>query len=118
MDVKPPSGLGSHGRELWRAVIEDVQAGWELDARDLAALASACHAMQRAHELERVVRQEGLTVSGRPHPAIGEARRQRTSAQALLKQVETCPPAMKTGHLNVRQRAELRSAQLPHGTTG
>lgn len=102
---------------MWRAVIADVAPGWQLDAKDLHALEAACRAVHRAHELEAAVRREGVLVNGRPHPGVAECRRQRTSAQALLKQVEMAPPAMRTGHMNRTQRAALRSAGEAYGGT-
>ena len=87
--------------------------GWELDARDRSNLASACEVTDRINELEALVRSEGLVVRGskgqdRLNPAISEIRLQRQAVAMLLGRVEVAPPAAKTGHLNSRQRAELR----------
>ena len=118
---KPPSGLGTSGRALWRRVCGDVADGWELDARDLAILESAARAADRVFELDQLVRTDGLMIRGstgqeRLHPAVGEARMQRQLCAMQLGRVELAPPKARTGHLNVRQRAELRRLQAgPNG---
>lgn len=115
-----PKGLGPAGRALWKRVLADVAAGWELDERDVSCLRGACRAEDRAQELDRLVETEGLMVTGaagqaKLHPGIPEARAQRQQVALLLARVEMAPPAPRTGHLNVRQRAQLRSAAESHG---
>jgi hypothetical protein len=104
---KPPGGLGPSGRSLYRRVLADVQAGWELDGKDLHNLEAACRAVDRVHELEQIIDRDGLLTDGKLHPAVVESRLQTQLAVHLLGKVETTPAA-KTGHLNGRQRAELR----------
>jgi P27 family predicted phage terminase small subunit len=119
---KPPIGLGKAGRALWTRITGDVRVGWDLDERDLMLLEGACAAHDRVAELEAVARREGVTGKGSRgqgvvHPAIGEARLQRALSAQLLGRVELTAPAARTGHLNGRQRAELRRAES-RGTTG
>jgi hypothetical protein len=112
---KPPSGLGPSGRALHCRVLADVAVGWELDGRDLHNLDAACRAVDRVTELEQVIARDGLLSDGKLHPAVVEARLQTQLAVMLLGKVETVPPAARTGHLNGRQRAQLRRAESGNG---
>jgi hypothetical protein len=105
---KLPKELGLAGRSLHRRVLADVPANWELDAKDLHNLEAACHAVDRVHELEQMIAADGLFTDGKLHAGVVEARLQTQLAVQLLSKVETAAPAAKTGHLNGRQRAELR----------
>jgi hypothetical protein len=113
---KPTKDLGPNGRALHRRVLADVQAGWELDAKDHHNLEAACRAVDRVAELERVIVRDGLLSDWKLHPAVVESRLQTHLATLLLGKVETAPPAAKTGHLNGRQRAQLRRAESGNGT--
>jgi hypothetical protein len=104
---KSSGGLGPAGRELHARVLLDVQAGWELDSRDLHNLDAACRAVDRVHELEQIIARDGLVSDGKLHPAICESRLQVAQATLLLSKVET-EPKVSTRHMNSRQRAELR----------
>lgn len=123
---KPPAELGKDGRALWRRVTSDVPADWELDSRDLTSLAVACHATDRAMQLEKCVSADGPMVvgsTGQPvvHPAIAEIRQQRALAAQLVGKVEVEPPAAKTGGMNRRQRSQLadaRGKRWPRGAAG
>jgi hypothetical protein len=113
---KPSGGLGPVGRSLHRRVLADVPPGWELDAKDHHNLDAACRAVDRVHDLEQAIARDGLLSDGKLHPAVVESRLQVQLAVQLLGKVETAPPAAKTGHLNGRQRAELR--RLGNGAVG
>jgi P27 family predicted phage terminase small subunit len=113
---QPPKGLGDQGRALWRRIVNDVADGWELDARDLVLLTSACRLADQVHALELVVAEEGVMSKGSagqpvPHPAAVEIRLSRVAQAQLLGKVELAPPAERTGHLNKRQRDQLRDAR-------
>jgi phage terminase small subunit len=106
--LKPPKELGPAGRSLYRDVLADVAANWELDSKDHHNLDAACRAVDRVTELERLIAQDGLIVDGKVNPLVVESRLQVQQAVYLLGKVETSPPKAKTGHLNSRQRLELR----------
>ena len=62
---KPPPGLGTAGRALWREICADVAvAGMELDARDRLWLGSACKLTDRAATLEAALADAPLLVKG------------------------------------------------------
>jgi phage terminase small subunit len=91
--VKPPSGLEASGRALWRTVIADVPADWELDARDLAVLEAACRQADDVAALEAAVARDGVTVVGaagqaRLNAAVTELRQARLALARLLGQVD------------------------------
>ena len=107
---KPPEGLQSAGKDLWKSILADVGPGWRLDARDLHFLSRACRIEDEMRELERIVDEEGLTTNGSRgqtaiHPALAEARQLRQVQQRLLGAVELCDPAHGT-----------RSATTAHAT--
>jgi hypothetical protein len=106
---KSPGGLGPSGRELHRQILDDLPPNWELDAKDHHNLDAACRAADRVHELEQIIARDGLvTADGKVNPVVVECRLQVQLGVHLLSKVEVTPPAAKTGHLNGRQRAELR----------
>src|SRR5436190_21581081 len=77
-----PKGLSAPGKALWRAILGDLEDGWELDRRELHFLERACRAEDQLGALEAVVAKDGSTVSGSRgqtvvHPAVGEARHWR-----------------------------------------
>jgi hypothetical protein len=111
---KPPVGLLKAGVTLWKAVLADVHEEWELDAKDLHTLELAARAADRAEELEDLIDRDGLMVPGAPgqqrlNPAISEQRMQRALSCLLVTRIALEPPAVKTGHLNGRQRQQLRA---------
>ena len=38
---RAPHGLGKHGKALWKTIHDDLDEGWELDARETDALTRA-----------------------------------------------------------------------------
>lgn len=117
MSPKPPGGLHAAGLALWREIVADVQVGWELDCRDLTHLTLACRAADRAAELDQLVVEQGLTVTGstgqeKLHPAISECRLQRQQVALLLDRVELSPPNVRTH----TPRRELH--RVDHGQAG
>jgi phage terminase small subunit len=71
---RPPKGAGPSGRRLWRS----VQADFELGEHESALLTAMCRQVDRLDELEALITEEGLTVTGhgtvKMHPAVIEAR--------------------------------------------
>lgn len=84
MEPKTPSGLKAGGRKLWRSVTSD----YELGEHELSILLEASRTVDALDELERIVREEGVTnVSPqgvRAHPALVEARQQRVTLAKLV----------------------------------
>ena len=84
MEHKTPSGLKAGGRKLWRSVTDD----YELGEHELSILLEAARTVDALDELQRIVREEGVTnVSPqgvRAHPALVEARQQRVTLAKLV----------------------------------
>lgn len=71
---RPPKGSGPSGRRLWNA----VQADFELGEHESALLTAMCRQVDRLDELEALIAEQGLLVTGhgttKMHPAVVEAR--------------------------------------------
>ena len=111
--MRVPAGLGTAGKRLWRSILDDLEPGWVLDARELALLARACSTADAIAELEAVVAREGVTTLGSRrqaivHPAVGEARMQRLALARLLSSLELVDPA---GALAAGSPAAARGAK-------
>jgi P27 family predicted phage terminase small subunit len=103
---KPPRGLGTHGRDLWLAIIGELEDDWRLDARELHLLERAARCADEMAILEATIDEQGPTVKGSRgqivvHPALQEARQLRLTQQRLLKDLELVDPA------TVREREPL-----------
>jgi pyruvate/2-oxoglutarate dehydrogenase complex dihydrolipoamide acyltransferase (E2) component len=88
-----PAGLGAAGQALWRSILGDLPASWELDGRELALLERACRQADDLGRLEAVLAEQGSMAvgsAGQPvvHPAIAEARQARLAIARLLGQIE------------------------------
>lgn len=87
----PPSGTRAAGRRLWRAVL----GVYELDDVELAVLAEACHAADRAAEARAAVDAAGAIVDGRygprAHPGVAIEREARGQVLAALRHLEREP---------------------------
>jgi Phage terminase, small subunit len=113
---KPPEGLRSAGKSLWKAILADLGQGWRLDARELHFLERSCRIEDELRELERVIDADGLTTAGSRgqttiHPALAEARQLRLVQQRLLGSIELCDPAQgtrKASTLHASQAARAR----------
>lgn len=69
---RPPRGLKTAGRRLWR----DVQSKYELEEHETALLTETCRVTDRLEALARIVEAEGVMEAGtgRAHPALVESR--------------------------------------------
>jgi hypothetical protein len=71
---RPPQGAGPSGRRVWRAVLGE----FELDEHERALVTALVRQVDRLDELERLIAEDGLMVSGhgtcKVHPAVIEAR--------------------------------------------
>jgi P27 family predicted phage terminase small subunit len=95
---RAPAGLGSAGRSLWRSILGDLAAGWELDARELYVLERACRCADDMAALEAAVKRDGETVTGSRgqvvvHPALAEVRQLRLLQLRLLGALEMTDPS-------------------------
>jgi P27 family predicted phage terminase small subunit len=94
---EPPKSLRAPGKRLWRAILRDLDPGWELDARELHMLLRACRCADELDRLERVLDRDGVTVEGSRgqtivHPALSEARQIRLAQMRLLGAIELVDP--------------------------
>ena len=81
-----PRGYTPEGRRLWR----DVLASWHLDPAALVILDSACRALMRARQAQRLLARDGLVVRDRwkqvrPHPAAAIERDAKADLLRSLK---------------------------------
>jgi P27 family predicted phage terminase small subunit len=116
---KAPRGLGKEGRALWRSVQGQLDAAWELDARDYEALHRACRCADELAALEAVIDAEGVTTTGSRkqvivHPAVSEARQLRLAQARLLSGIELCDPAEKLARQPLSTQRARRAAQARH----
>lgn len=81
---KPPSGLRTSGRALWRAVLTD----YDLDEHETVLLREACRTADSLDALQAVLDAEGVMSESsqgvRTHPALTELRQQRVTFARLL----------------------------------
>ncbi|MDV8148545.1 terminase [Arthrobacter sp. B10-11] len=115
MEHKTPSGLKAGGRKLWRSVTSD----YELGEHELSILLEASRTVDALDELERIVREEGVTnVSPqgvRAHPALVEARQQRVTLAKLvaslripIEEDEAAPARTPQQRVGVRAVSSIR----------
>lgn len=114
---RPPRGLNATGRHVWKSVLAAVAPGWDLDERDLVVLEEAARQADLIAALEASITADGIVVKGaagqdRLNAAVPALNAARGVLARLLAQVEVAPPVPRTGHLNSRQRADLRRAEL------
>lgn len=84
-----PAKLGRHGRKLWRTLNER----FDFERREVAVLEQACRLRDSIADLEDVVADLGMTVTGstgqvRLNPAVTELRLARGAFTRLLGELE------------------------------
>ncbi len=81
---KPPEGLKTAGRRLWREVLTD----YDLEQHELLLLREACRVSDRLDELAALVERDGAVVDSpqgeRAHPALVESRQQQITLARVL----------------------------------
>lgn len=81
---RPPSGLRTSGRALWRSVMTD----YELDDHEAALLREACRTADSLDALQVQLDNDGVMSESsqgtRVHPALVELRQQRITFARLL----------------------------------
>lgn len=80
MPEKTPPGLKAAGKRLWSSVTDTH----DLDEHEAALLLEACRTKDLLNELDATVRRDGVMLDGRVHPAVVEARQQKTSLNQLI----------------------------------
>jgi hypothetical protein len=109
-DAKVPKALGAAGKALWKAVLGDVPAGWDLDARELHLLERACRCADELALLDGLVDRDGPMTAGskgqpRMHPALGEARALRLAQLRLLGAIQLQPPTEQSAGTRQAKKA-------------
>ena len=105
---KTPAGLSAAGRRLWTAILADLPAEIELEARELVVLEAACRQADAVAALERAVKRDGAMVKGasgqrRLNGAVTEARQGRIALARLLGDLDL--PSEQTPRTASSQRA-------------
>lgn len=82
---RPPRGLATAGRRLWRSVADD----YELDQHEYVLLTQACRVLDLCDRLDAEVAGAPVTVTNHrgdqvAHPAIVESRQQSITLTRLL----------------------------------
>jgi hypothetical protein len=85
--------LGTAGKALRKAILDDLPDGWELDHREKALLDLAGRQADDLDRLERAIKKEGATSTGSMgqlvvNPAILEARQARLAISRLVGLIE------------------------------
>jgi phage terminase small subunit len=91
--MNAPAGLGKDGKRLWKAILGDLPANWELDEREFQLLALAARQADDLAKLETAIKAEGVITigsTGQPvvHPAVLEARQARLAISRLVGLLE------------------------------
>jgi hypothetical protein len=107
---EPPSGLQTAGADLWASIVRT----WQLDARESALLAAACHQADDNARLESALDGAELWVTGssgqpKPNPLLTEARNGRLALDRILQGLKLPDPAAAAAP--VSRRAALRQAR-------
>ncbi|WP_426226251.1 terminase [Pseudarthrobacter sp. DSP2-3-2b1] len=108
MEHKTPPGLKAGGRKLWRSLTAD----YELGEHELSILLEASRTVDALDELERIVREQGVTnVSPqgvRAHPALVEARQQRVTLAKLVASLRIPIEEEESASRTPQQRVGVR----------
>jgi hypothetical protein len=112
---RPPKGLGTAGRRLWRSVVEE----FELDEHERVLLVQACRTVDRLDDIAAGLVGQPLTVEnfrGDPvaHPLLNEQRQQSLTLGRLLASLR-----MPTGDEEAEGRPQRRGgARGAYGIRG
>jgi P27 family predicted phage terminase small subunit len=120
-DLAAPKALGTAGKRLWKAIVDDIEPGWRLDARELHLLERACRVEDEVRALEAAIDRDGPMAEGSRgqatvHPAISEARQLRLVQARLLGGIELCNPRHGSATANgARARVAANARWAQHG---
>jgi hypothetical protein len=84
-----PAGLSDRSRALWSSITRD----WPLELHELAILAEALRALDRADEARATIESEGITFAdrfGQPreHPAVDVERKSRSQFKDIMRALD------------------------------
>lgn len=93
----PPADLVARGRgrTFWRAVL----AAHELRPDEVELLAEVCRMLDLLDALRVTAMRDGLTMDGRMHPAVVEARQVRQEVRRYLAQLAIPDPGGEVGEV-------------------
>lgn len=97
-------------------ILGDLDAGWELDSRELHLLGRACRCADELADLEAAIDRDGVTVVGSRgqtviHPGITEARQLRLAQARLLSLIELVDPKAAARSATPAQARARRAAE-------
>ncbi len=105
---KPPPGLGTSGRRLWRSVVDS----YTMAEHELTLLREACRTADAVDLLQAQLDRDGVMSESsqgvRVHPALAELRQQRITLARLLAALQV--PA--------EQGDQSRPVRAPRGVYG
>lgn len=112
--------LGPAGTALVQSIVDDLQDGWELDARELHLLQRAGRVEDELAMLQDVVDREGVVIAGSrgqtiAHPALSESRQLRLVQLRLLKNLELVDPDQRDRSASPKQRQARAAAHVRWG---
>jgi hypothetical protein len=117
---RPPSGLQTHGKELWRSITTQVaDNGLVRDAKELHFLALSCSEADLVAVLKKGLEGQPLLVRGCQgqdvaHPLIAEIRQHRMAGASLLARIKMDDPSADVGAgTGVHGRPPLTPVVLP-----
>lgn len=108
---RPPRGLGTAGRALWRSIQSALDEGFELDEREEAILTLACRQADDVVALERALKASGILVEGskgqpRLSAVVTELRQARLALSRLLGELDLSSPAQEEARPARSKRAQ------------
>ncbi len=123
MPPKPPAGLATAGRKLWR----DITSEYELDAKETVLLEKSCRCLDELSRLETALVSAPDTVTGstgqvKPNPLFAEVRSHRLTLEKLLAAVKLPVESTTAGAADAsekaRQAARARWSRRGLGSVG
>ena len=115
---RPPKGLGTAGRALWR----DANARYDFDPHELMLLAELCRCKDRLELLETAIQELGVAdENGKVPQAVREAREQAMTAARLasiLRFPQGAENDAQKGARHQPQRRAMRGIYAIRGGAG
>jgi len=115
---RPPSTLGRAGAALWRRLTAPPAAGQSLvwSPGELVVLEQACRTADDVASLERLLKRDGLLVTGSKGQSKlsgvpAELRLQRAALTRLVRQLEVSDSAAEEGPRSAASRRAQAAAQ-------
>lgn len=109
---KPPQGLKSGGRRLWRRVLDD----YELDEHEASVLLQACRIVDILDRLQAVIDSEPVVVVSpqgtKTNPAVVEFRQQAVTLAKCMASLRIPMGEVESAGRLPQQRVGVRAARL------